>query len=404
MPIFAAKPSTIVRQGSPWLLTKTLGLVVFLAVAVAACGWKYRQLPAPAPAVAPQATAKVIVHHPAFDGQRAWQEIIAQAKPEVRDHLKIEGQHSGNLTTMSISLSDLPRESISPLVNMIAATFAQACRSQWKVDVGDAYSVAQERLAAARREAQDADSKLEMLRRRQSETMAAAVAKPESSPETVENPKWTEAARRLAELEERRRVLLFERTPLHPSVQEIEMHISDVGRELASIPARIPQRPAVEAARPQTLPSAPSAAELETGQREDSRLHDQLQQVEAAARGALAARSEDLQIDLEPAEAIPEIAAAPRFGWSLVGTSLFAATTSVLAIGMISFGASLEPALASVAELQSVLPVPVFGVVPAVDPARSTMRSAFRHRLARAAAIASGLLLLVAVAGFFFAI
>ena len=404
MSIFAAKPSTTVRQRSPRLLTKTLGLVVFLAVAVVAYGWRYRRAPPPTPAPAAQATAKVVVHHPQFAGQRAWQEILSQAKPDVRERLKIELQRSGNLTDVSISLGDLPRDSIAPLVNMIAASYVQACRSQWKMDVEQTYSAAQERLTAARREAQDTDSTLEMLRRRQSEAAAAAVARPEPSPEMVENPKWTEAARRLAELEERRRVLLFERTPLHPSVQEIELHIGDMRRELASIPARISQRPAAEAARPQSLPPAPSPAELETAQRDDARLHDQLQQAEAAARGALAARGEELRIELEPAEALPAIAAAPRFSWSLVGTSLFTATTSVVALGMISFGASLEPALSSVAELQSVLPVPVFGVVPAVHPARSPTRSASRRRLARAIAIVSGLLLIVAAAWFLFAI
>jgi hypothetical protein len=404
MSIFAAKPSTTVRQRSPWLPTKTLGLVVFSAVAVVAYGWKYHRLPPPTPAAEASATAKVLIHHPAFASQRVWQEILTQAKADVRDRLKFESRRSGEVTAVSISLSDLPRDSISSLVNMVAATYVQACRSQWKVDVELAYAAAQERLSAARREAQDADSRLDMLRQRQSEAMASAVPKPEPSLEIVENPKWIEAARRLAELEERRRVLLFERTPLHPSVQEIEMHISDMRREMASIPARIAQRPAAEAARPQSLPPAPSPAKLETAHQDVARLHGQLHQVEAAASNALVARSEVLRIDLDPAEALHPIPATSRFGWSLMGTSLFTATTSVVAIGMISFGASLEPALSSVAELQSVLPAPVFGVVPAVHTTRSSARSASTRRLARAFAIASGLLLLVVVAWSFFAV
>jgi hypothetical protein len=71
---------------------------------------------------------------------------------------------------------------------------------------------------------------------------------------------------------------------------------------------------------------------------------------------------------------------------------------------MISFGASLEPTLSSVAELQSVLPAPVLGVVPAAHPSRSTGRSAFRNRVGQAAAILAGVILLALVGWFSFAV
>ncbi len=256
------------------------------------------------------------------------------------------------------------------------------------------------KLRTARHEAEDANSRLEVLRQRQHEALAAAGDRRDSSPAMIENPQWTEAVRRLAELEERRRVLLFERTPLHPSVQEVEMHISDLRREMAAIPARISQRPPAEAARPQSVPLAPSPAELSAAQEVANRSRDQVQQLEAAARIAFAARNEELRIDLDPAETPPPLASSPRFAWSMLGTALLAAATSVVGLGMISFGASLEPALSSVGELQSVLPVPVLGVLPAANPARSSGKSAFRQRLTRAIVIASGLLMLVAVAWF----
>jgi hypothetical protein len=403
MSVFA-KTSTAVRQKPPQLLTKSLGLVVFLAVAAVAFGWKYRQLPPPAPLAPPHAIAKVVIHQSAFDSQPAWKEILGQARAEVRGHLKFESQRSSDRTAVSISLSDLPRESISPLVNMVASAYVQACRSQWKVDVEHAYSTAQQKLSDAQREAQAADSRLELLRQRQSAASTTVIEKPAPPPDSVENPKWTEAARRLAGLEERRRVLLFERTPLHPSVQEIEMHIDDLRREMATIPARIVQQPASEPSRLTSLPPGPSPAELQAAQQEVAKLHNKVAQAETSARTALAARNVELRIDLEPAEALPPLSASPRIGWSLVGTSLVTATTSVVALAIISFGASFEPALASVAELQAVLPVPVFGVVPAAHPARSPARSALRRRVARSVAIAFGLLMLAAVAWFFLAI
>ena len=399
MSIFAAKPSTTVRQRPSQLLTKGLGVIVFVAVAVAAYAWKFRQSPQP-PAPASQATARLLIHHPAFDSQRAWQEIVAQSKAEIREHLTFESQESGQATGVSISLSDQPREAIAPLVNMVASAYAQACRSQWKVEIEQTCSQAQEKLRAAQREAAEADSRLGLLRNRQRGALDAAGERAAPSPATIENPQWTEAAHRLADLEERRRVLLFERTPLHPSVQEIEMHISDMRREMAAIPARVVQRPAAEAARPQSLPLAPSAAELNAAQEQANKSRLQVQQLEAAARTALAERNDELHIDLEPAETPRGLISSPRFAWSMLAAALFTAATSVVGLGMISYGASLEPALASVGELQSALPVPVLGVLPAVHPARSAGQSASRRRLMQATAIASGLLLLIAVAWF----
>jgi hypothetical protein len=403
MPTFAAKPATTVQQRPPRFLTKTLGLIVFVAVAAAAYSWKYRELPPP-PAASYQAAAKVLIHQPTFDSSKAWREILAQAKPEIRDHLRFDPIRSAEATTVEISLDKSPQEGVSPLLNMVASAFVQACRSQWKTEVETAYSKAQEKLVAAQREAADADVRLELLRKRQSEAMDAARQNPEPAPAMVENPQWTEASRRLAGLEGRRRVLLDGRTPLHPSVQEIEMRIGDLRREMAAIPPQITQRPAAETAPPQSLPAGPSPAELRAAQEDAIRSHDQIKPLVTAARAALAVRSEVLRIDLAPAEAPPHPASSPRFAWSLLGASLFTAGTSVVGLGMISFGASLEPVLTSVGELQSVLPVPVLGILPAVHPTQSSGRSAFRRRLARAFTIAFGLLLIAAVAWAFLAV
>ncbi len=401
MSIFAAKPSATVRQRPSQLLTKSFGVIVFVGVAVAAFAWKFRQSPQP-PAAATQATSRLLIHHPAFNSQRAWQEILAQSKAEIREHLKFESQESGQATAVSISLGDQPREAIAPLVNMVASAYGQACRSQWKAEVEQACTQAQEKLRTAEREAADVDARLGVLRDRQRGALTAAGERADPSPATIENPQWTEAAHRLADLEERRRVLLFERTPLHPSVQEIEMHISDMRREMAAIPARIAQRPAAEAIHPQTVPLAPSPAELSAAEEQVDKSRDQVRQLDAAVQTALAERNAELRIDLEPAETPASLVTSPRFAWSILAAALFTAATSIVGLGMISYGASLEPALASIAELQSALPVPVLGVLPAVHPAPSARRSASRQRFMQATVIASGLAMLIAMAWFAF--
>ncbi len=415
MSMFSAKPSTTVRQQSPWLLPRTAYLVVFLLVGAGAFLWKYAHMPSPQPLAPPQATARVCIHQPTFAYESAWREILSQAKSEVRDHLNIERQPAGDATVVGISLSDLPpgvlsREAIVPLINVVSAAFVQTCRSQWKIHVEQAYSGAQQQVRDDERLAQEADSRLELLRQRQSEDTTATVKPEPRSPVMVENPQWTEAARRLAELEERRRVLLFERTPLHPSVQEVEMRIGDARREMAAIPPKVAQGPAAKEAKEPTnttrtqalLSAARTLGELEAAQQTARKLHDQLRQAEAAARAALTARNKELGIDLEPAKALPDPPPATRFGATLWAAVLVTAATSVIGVGMISFGASLEPALSNMGELQALLPVPIVGVVPAVHPARSAAVSTARRRLARYASIAAGIALLTVVAWLFF--
>ena len=196
------------------------------------------------------ATAKVCIHHPNFAFQHAWQEILAQAKTEVRENLRMEAQRSGQQTVVAISLSNLPAETIVPMVNVVASAYSQACRAEWKLHLEQAYSAAQEKVRQTERQAFEAQTRFELLRDRRLRALASfrPVAPPQ--PATIENPRWTEICRRLADLEERRRILLFERTPLHPSVQEIEMRITDVRREMASIPPKIAQEPTRRAASP----------------------------------------------------------------------------------------------------------------------------------------------------------
>jgi hypothetical protein len=399
MSFLSAKGSTTVRQRSPWRMSATAGLVIFLLAAAAAFGWKYRQLPPPQPIAPPSATARVSIHHPTFAYQSAWQAIQAQSKSDIRDHLVIVADCSGGITVVSISLSDVSRETIVPMVNFVASAFAQNCRSQWQVDAEQAYTATQEKVREAQRAVQAADTRLELLRQRQRERTAAGGASGgPSSPAMVENPQWTEAARRLAELEKKRRELLSERTPMHPSVREIEMRIDDTRRDLSSIPAKIAQAPS-GVPRPTLPPVAPG--ELSASEQAYTVARSQLQQAENAARAALVTRSGDLVIDVEPADVPPPVVVPQRLTATLLGAVLLAAATSLIGLGMISFGVSLEPAVSTIAELQSLVTAPILGVVPATHPSQPG-RSTVRRQFVRCMTILSGSLLLVAVGWFLF--
>ena len=86
----------------------------------------------------------------------------------------------------------------------------------------------------------------------------------------------------------------------------------------------------------------------------------------------------------------------------MLGKALVTAATSIVGLGMISLGASLEPALSSIAELQALLPAPIVGVIPATHPGRRSAASTLRRRLARWGWVTAGLVVLFAVIWLFF--
>ena len=98
-----------------------------------------------------------------------------------------------------------------------------------------------------------------------------------------------------------------------------------------------------------------------------------------------------------PAEAIPESPAPIQSTATLLATAPAAAVSSVIGLGMFSYGASLAPSVAKIGDLQSLLPVPILGVVPATDGAKLA-RSAVRRKAVRLLTVAVGLVVLLAVA------
>ena len=368
MPIFTSEPATTVRRRSPWLFSKWAYGAIFLAVAMAAYGWKLassRLLSADVPC---QATAKLCIHHPNFAFQQAWQEILDQAKTEIRENLHVEAQRSGQETVVAISLSSLPAETVVPTVNVVASAYSQACRAQWKLRLEQAHSAAQEKVQQTERQRVAAQTRFELLRDRRLQALASVRPVGPPQPATIENPRWTELGRRLADLEERRKNLLLERTPLHPSVQEIETRIADArradgldsGQDHAGIACRIsPKAPC--------RPTRRLPAEVQAAEQAAEQLKQDLQQAQSVERAALTACGEELQIDLLAAEPLPPPPAPhatrrdPRQG---IGDrdDLNRRPGDDLLRGRAGTG------LSSIAELQALLPVPIVGVIPATHP------------------------------------
>jgi hypothetical protein len=145
--------------------------------------------------------------------------------------------------------------------------------------------------------------------------------------------------------------------------------------------------------------NAPAAAEVQEAQRVAEQLKEDLRQAQAIERAAQTARGEELHVDLLAAEPLPP---PPRATAANLGKALVLATTSIVGLGMISLGASLEPSLSSIAELQALLPAPIVGVIPATLPGSRRAASPMGRRLARWGWMAAGLAVLFAVAWILF--
>ena len=398
MSIFRPDSENIVRQKSPWVLPRGVYAAVFVAVALGAFGWKaIRARPEPPPPPA-QATATVCIDDSKLNVDKAWQQILGQAKAEIRTKLSMKTVQAGPQMELAVSLADLPPETVVPLVNAVGMAFVQACRGEWMGQVEHAYSAAQEKVHQAERQVYEAQLRLDELHDRRRRALAAAQQPPTPVAIMVDNPRWVELNHRLSQLEDRKRNLLFDRMPLHPSVQDVDMRIAEARREVASLPPKIAQEGAPP---PQPhvalLPAdAPDPAELQRLQQTADQAKNTLAQAQQSERSALAARNQEPKIELRAAE---PIASPPPTRSTLTAfwVALATAMTSVAGVAMVSLGARLEPTLDSVAMLQSLLPVPVVGVVPATHPARTSPSDVQRRLLARWGWMAAGLVALVVV-------
>jgi hypothetical protein len=398
MPIFASDTASIVRQRPAWLPSRLAYLAVFIVVAVV---FAWKSLNSRPPKIEmPPIVAKICIHKADFPYEDAWREILAQTNGGVRENVSVEAKSSGGETIVAISSRGPTANSALPVVNLVAAAYVQACRVQWKLHVEQAYSAAGEKLRQLQRQASEAETRCELLSVRRLQALASTRPVP-VPPAEIENPRWTEASRRLADLQQRKRTLLLERTPEHPAVQEIGLRIADQQREMASISPSIPQEPQATATPPAAPVAMPPVAEIQEAQKAAEQLKQEFELAQRGARSAFAAREQQIQIDYIPAEEPPCPAPTPRDNNALVGKALVAAGTATIGLGMISHGASLEPVLSSIAELPTLLSVPVVGVIPAAHAGRRLRMSAMGRRIARWGWAAAGLAVLLAVAWLF---
>jgi hypothetical protein len=338
------------------------------------------------------------------------------------------------------------------LANVLAETFADVCRTEWKGRTHRAYTEAREASQRAEQELLQAKARLDEFSQQhfglpraepparqsgedagQTKDGRAASAglqesdSPTSTPATrpkpplVDNPEWTDLSERLAVLERRRVELLVDRTPAHPAVQDTEDRIAELKRQLSETPKRISEEPSDRPAgksrspdeqgstepsrQPPELPAdrtAPDAAETvrqfqELKQAAD-RATEAYRQAVQLERQAWEEHQREPQIELDLAEPVRAAAAPAPHRLSLLWAALAASVAVTAGVGMISAGAAVDPALTSVEQARNVLPAPVVGTVPETDAAGRPRSARRRRPLVQMTLVIAGLALIAVCA------
>jgi len=397
----------------------------------------------------------------------------ARTVEQVRQDLQVApAEPSAARVGVAISYSDRDPDRAVRLVNALATVCAEQCRADIESRGADDHPEVGEAAERARQEYFEAKGRFDDFIGQhflKQEALADRVARwePESPPvegspggraggsmahPRVEaevatppppvDPETADLQRQLAELEERRSLLLATRTPLHPEVQDVELRIAGVRERLASIspafpapsiPPNQPEQPPggapagqeptqgrpVAEDRPSTgegtphapaehLPAEELAAELAEATRAFRRHQDSLDRAQAeydrlaeAKRRAWEARISTPSIELELARV--GVPCQPADGPS---RSVLVALASALAVtfgaGLIWSGFDTDLPLATLAEAEAVVGVPVVGKVPPTSP--STTPKTHSRRRGGLAKIVLGVLLIGVCFGFLAAV
>ena len=191
------------------------------------------------------ATAMVVYRR----GRERWRPLRTGPTYTATAYVVARSQRSneGETRVPIVFTADNPRQA-AETANALADRYAAARHAQWQAEIEGPCLKARQAAAVARQDYSECMARLAQFERQLREMARAAAARPKPTveparpapPSMIENPKWLELQRRLAELQRRREKLLVDRTPLHPAVQEIDVRIADAQQQLAAVARQIP--------------------------------------------------------------------------------------------------------------------------------------------------------------------
>lgn len=308
------------------------------------------------------------------------------------------------------SATDTDQRQAVDSANTQAERYAEEQQSQWRRSWEIPRNRAFGLLEQARQERNDSEARLDAFERQQRATMLADANATHrdstTTPTMIDNPAWLDLQQQVSYLERRHDQLLVSRTPQHPAVLECEERLAVVRSKMATVPQTIPAASTGHTPSTAASPSvvAPPAERRIT--EENQRKLSQLAADVANKRVAFEAAERELQqigqkqqsgvqFVVQGATAVQN-PVQTDYSWNRLLWTMFAASSLMaFGIGSIAMGASIEPPLLNVEQVEDELGEPVLGVIPNDEPASDA--SEIRQQMrTRRTAIAAGVLLMAA--------
>ncbi|MGW8258238.1 MAG: hypothetical protein ACWGMZ_12185 [Thermoguttaceae bacterium] len=323
-------------------------------------------------------------------------------------HTKPGKANGEQFVSVEITLAHSP--DARKIAQNLAESFVSEYRAFWAAEARKVYLETLEGLQESQKKHCEAKEKyqsllLELASRQQANQQYAekkSVAKQtapivvRTKPFPVENRDWTEIARKLRSLKLQEADLLRQMTQLHPQVKYLREKIGDVQLQLATTPHWVTKRSPDHASKPSNNPSP--TAPLAKG--EGSTKDEQLQKLLKQASQSLSLSEQEL---LEKSRAEKEIYKAcrqePLFAislqplrirtarhktaknhWKFIFLSAFSMAISA---GVFSSGINIQPVLGTIANLEPLLPVPIIGLAPRIEPQYDPLTRRRRQNILR---------------------
>jgi hypothetical protein len=314
-------------------------------------------------------------------------------------------KRTGATTPYTITDTD-PRRAKS-LASVLAERYAAERTAEWGRIADDKRRKARDLVEKTRQEYRGDAARLSAFEQQRNEgpSLADASRKLAAKPAMIDNPVWLDLQRQISDLERRRDQLLVDRTPLHPAVQEIEGRLTEVKQELAATVRQIPDARVRNGGSPDTpsiaLPQIDEIAAKEHRQKlaeltaslGKSRLA--CQEAERAEQRANQESVAAPQFAFERPEAVQNPLQVDH-GWRrLLWTTFASGLLMVFGIAVVSLGATIEPPLASVDEVEAALGESVLGAFPD-DDLEPDVDAIGRQWQLRRTALAAGVILILA--------
>jgi len=337
--------------------------------------------------------------------------------------IRVEQDAVSGDNLMSLELTLVERPDAGKIVAALAERFAVEYRRFWSGEAAKAYDEATSRADEALRIYAEAAEVLDVYEEYAADLdngpgLAADTSARPSEAHIGENPAWVELNHKLTLLRDREKAMLEIKTTAHPDVQELDERIADFRRQLDSTPrftsaagAYNPVREMEASANPVRPMDSTSAGKTPkfVGRNETATARKteniavngspvEAADIEKMLQSAVESAKRDYQEQmarkrelLEAAGRMPSFSVSvnqseiagpqlPRGSMWIVPISGFA-----MAVGTWAFssGATAQSLVATIADLEPLLQIPIIGVAPAAESRNNAARRRRRRTILR---------------------